>query len=48
VDVKLNNALSIRAVSLAYSHSWTNSLNAINYQNDVQLSTGLVLRMGTW
>jgi hypothetical protein len=48
VDVKLNNALSIRAVSLAYSHSWTTNLNGINYQNGVQVSTGLVLRMGTW
>jgi hypothetical protein len=48
VDVKLNNALSIRAVSLAYSHSWTSGLNGINYQNGVQVSTGLVLRMGTW
>jgi hypothetical protein len=48
VDVKLNNALSIRAVSLAYAHSWTDSLNGINYQNGVQVSTGLVLRMGTW
>jgi hypothetical protein len=48
LDVKLNNALSIRAVSLAYAHSWTNSLNGINYQNGVQVSTGLVLRMGTW
>jgi hypothetical protein len=48
VDVKLNNALSIRAVSLAYGHSWTNDLNGINYQNNVQVSTGLVLRMGTW
>jgi hypothetical protein len=48
VDVKLNNALSIRALSLAYAHSWTKSLNGINYQNGVQVSTGLVLRMGTW
>jgi hypothetical protein len=48
VDVKLSNALSFRAVSLAYAHSWTHSLNGINYQNGVQVSTGLVLRMGTW
>jgi hypothetical protein len=48
VDVKLNSALSFRAVSLAYAHSWTNNLNGINYQNNVQVSTGLVLRMGTW
>ncbi len=48
VDVTLNSALSIRAVSLAYSHSWTNNLNGINYQTDVQVTSGLVLRMGTW
>ena len=48
VDVKLNSALSFRAVSLAYAHSWTNNLNGINYQNNVQVSTGLVLQMGTW
>jgi hypothetical protein len=48
LDVKLNNALSIRAVSLAYSHAWNNDLNGINYENGVQVSTGLVLQMGTW
>jgi hypothetical protein len=46
VDVTLNSALSIRAVSLAYSHSWTNNLNGINYQTGVQVTSGLVLRMG--
>jgi len=46
--VKLNNALSYRVAKLEYSHSWTKELNGIKYQNGLQFTTGLVLRMGTW
>ena len=48
LDVKLNSALSYRVANLEYSHSWTKELNGINYQNGLQFTTGLVLRMGTW
>ena len=48
VDYRINRALAFRVASLEYSHSWTNDLNGVNYQNGLQLSTGLVLRMGTW
>ncbi len=48
VDYKINNALALRVASLEYSHSWTQSLNGVNYQNGLQLTSGLVLRMGTW
>jgi hypothetical protein len=48
LDVKLNSALSYRVGNLGYSHSWTRELNGINYQNGLQFTTGLVLRMGTW
>ncbi len=48
LDVKLNNALSYRVANLEYSHSWTKELNGIKYQNGLQFTTGLVLRMGTW
>lgn len=48
VDYKINNALAFRVASLDYSHSWTNDLNGVNYQNGLQFTTGLVLRMGTW
>ncbi|MGB7554178.1 MAG: hypothetical protein WBM04_07380 [Candidatus Korobacteraceae bacterium] len=48
VDYKINNALALRVASLEYSHSWTQDLNGFNYQNGLQLTTGLVLRMGTW
>ena len=48
VDYKINNALSFRVASLEYSHSWTQDLSGVNYQNGLQLTTGLVLCMGTW
>jgi hypothetical protein len=48
VDYRINNALALRVASLEYSHSWTQDLNGVNYQNGLQFSTGLVLRMGTW
>ncbi|HEY5174596.1 MAG TPA: hypothetical protein VII95_03410 [Terriglobales bacterium] len=48
VDYKINNALAFRVASLEYSHSWTQDLNGLNYQNGLQVTTGLVLRMGTW
>jgi hypothetical protein len=48
LEVKLNSALSYRVAKLEYSHSWTKELNGINYENGLQFTTGLVLRMGTW
>jgi len=48
IDLRLNNALSYRIADLEYSRSWTNELNGIAYRNGLQLTTGLVLHMGTW
>lgn len=48
LDLKLNSALAIRVASLGYSYSWTGKLNGNSYQNGVQFTSGLVLRMGTW
>ena len=48
VDYKINNALAFGVASLDYSHTWSNELNAINYSNGLQFSTGLILRMETW
>ena len=48
VNLKLNHALTMHVASLDYSHSWTNSLNGINYQDGLQFSTGLTIQMGTW
>ncbi len=48
VDYRFNNALALRLADLSYAHSWTSDINGINYRSAVQLSGGLVLRMGTW
>ena len=48
VDVKLNPAIAFRVVDLGYMHSWHSSVDGVNYGNNVQLSAGLVLRLGTW
>jgi hypothetical protein len=48
VDYKFNNALALRIANLEYARSWTSDLNGVSYRNAVQLSGGLVLRMGTW
>jgi hypothetical protein len=48
VDVKLNKALSLRMVDFGFSRSWSNELNGSNYQQTLQLTSGLTLRMGTW
>ena len=48
VDLKLNNALTLRVANLDYSHAWSNELNGISYRHSLQFTSGLVLRMGTW
>jgi hypothetical protein len=48
VDLKLNRALALRVANLEYTHSWVGGLNGLEFQNGLQFSTGLVLRMGTW
>ena len=45
---RVTRAVAIRAAQLGYAHSWVSSLNGANYQNGFQLSSGIVLRMGTW
>ena len=48
VDVKLNAALALRVARLEYTRSWVRDLNGFAAPNGLQMSTGLVLRMGTW
>jgi hypothetical protein len=46
-DLKLNNALRIRT-GFGYSRTWNQDINGNSYRNSLQLSSGLVLDMGTW
>jgi hypothetical protein len=48
LDVKLTSALGLQLVSLDYAHAWGSSLPGSNYRNSLQLTTGMVLRIGTW
>jgi hypothetical protein len=47
IDLKLNNALRLRT-GFGYSRSWNQDINGNSYRNSLQLSSGLVLDMGTW
>ncbi len=48
VDVKLSRGLALRLAQVGYQHSWTSRLNGFSYGDGLQLSTGVILRMGTW
>jgi len=48
LDMTLNRALALRVANLDYTHSWLWDLNGRNFDQGLRLSTGLVLRIGTW
>lgn len=48
VDINVNRALAVRLANFEYNHNWVKRLNGIDYQNSVQFTTGVVLRLGTW
>jgi len=48
MDMKINRALSLQLANLEYLRSWLGNLNDINLSHGVRVSTGVVLRVGTW
>ncbi len=48
VDYKLNHALSLRVAGLDYMHTWMGRMNGAPCSPGLQVTTGLVLSMGTW
>ena len=48
LNLRLNNALELRMANVSYEHTWMGPLNGVQYRNAVQVSGGLVIRMGTW
>jgi hypothetical protein len=48
VDMKMTNALAFRVASVDYMHSWTGPINGMRFDHGLQVTSGLVLRMGTW
>jgi hypothetical protein len=48
VNYKFNRALSLRVAGLDYMHTWMGRVNGVSYSPGLQVTTGLVLSMGTW
>ncbi len=48
VNYKLNRALSLRVAGLDYMHTWMGRVNGASYSPGLQVTTGLVVSMGTW
>jgi hypothetical protein len=48
MDLNLNRALAVRLVNLEYTRSWVRDLNGFKAPNGLQITAGIVLRMGTW
>jgi hypothetical protein len=52
LDIRLNPAFALRLASIEYARSWAGASNGSAdgrvYNQGLQLSTGVILRMGTW
>ena len=48
VDYRLNRALAIRLAGLEYSRATIGNLGGMSYSGGFQVTTGMVLRLGTW
>lgn len=48
VEYRLNAALALRPMSVAYTQAWNRPVNGNLYQDGLQFTSGIVLRMGSW
>jgi hypothetical protein len=48
VDIGLNRAMALRLASVDYVRSWLGTINGDDFNRGFRISTGLVLRVGTW
>lgn len=48
LDVKLHDALALRLASVDYTHSWVSNLAGNRYRSELNFTSGVVLRFGTW
>ena len=48
LDLRLNSAVAVHLGSVDYVRSWLNKLNGTDLTHAIRVSTGLVLRVGTW
>ena len=48
VDVVFTRAFAWRVVNVEYTHTWIPDVDMIHAQNAIKVTTGAVLRIGTW
>ena len=48
LDLRVNSAIGIRLGEFGYTHSFHSRFQGIDYSNSVELTSGLILRWGTW
>jgi hypothetical protein len=48
VDVVLTRAFAWRVVNVEYTHTWMGDVDMIKPQDGIRVTTGAVLRIGTW
>lgn len=48
IDYKVNGALAIRVASLEYLRTTAGPVNRASFNNGLQFTTGVILRLGTW
>jgi len=48
VDYRLYPGLALRVAGLDYLHSWLSPVNGRDFDTGIRLTTGVVLRLGTW
>jgi len=48
LEMKLNAALALKLASVEYLKAWTPLVGGTDYSTGVRLSSGIVLRLGTW
>ncbi len=47
-DVVITRPFAWRLLNVEYTHTWIGSVGTIQPQNALRISTGAVLRIGTW
>jgi len=48
LDLRLNRAMALRVANLEYRRTWISDPDGRDYSGGLRMTTGLVLRMGTW
>jgi hypothetical protein len=48
LDVRLTGAIGLHPANVEYVHSWLRRLNGTSFNEGFRVSSGIVLRIGTW